>query len=635
MAGFAFLYERLLEQGAASLVNSLEPSPWREFLHTHRSLLERSPHPQEHFLSLAQSHGADSIISHEADAWLRAGGRPARPWLRMAQRPQHAPPPPPVTLEHDGGAVKAVATSPDGRRAASGGYDGHLRLWALPGGEALNVKGYSGCVSCLAWGEELVVVSGQPEGCLLQVLDPDGLGLLAQSSPASQVQDILVAGSQIYYAGWDGKIYRWRWKTGTVEALSGQHSGCVNALARCGAWLVSGCAEGTLGLWDKQGLVASIQAHDDRVDALAGTAAGLFSSGYDGLLKQWDLEQRICLRQWQGRPKSQSPLAASRDGKQLLAVNGGEVYLLDLESGQRQLVEGGLDSISSLALAPNGKLALLGSIAAVRVWDLTRPQQLPLYRAIPPDGERATFSSMAFTPDGSRVVTSTHGQLQVWDFASGDCLASLAGHRGEITSLLISPDGKVAVSAGGSEDYRVHSWDLDTYSPLQVYAGHRHRVFVSGIDNHQALSASWDGTTHLWDLRTGVLLHSQSSTHRELLDQGVLRECRLGGELYASSRPFVAIPGHSTEIWDACSGAKVGEIPGKVPFPPRPDLNGHLLAFAAEKRELAVFDLELGEFLCRWVLPHPITALALHSSDKVAVALRDGQCHFYEILRPV
>lgn len=38
---------------------------------------------------------------------------------------------------------------------------------------------------------------------------------------------------------------------------------------------------------------------------------------------------------------------------------------------------------------------------------------------------------------------------------------------------------------------------------------------------------------------------------------------------------------------------------------------------------------------CRWALPHPITSLAVHASGKVAVALRDGQCHFLRIMRAV
>lgn len=90
----------------------------------------------------------------------------------------------------------------------------------------------------------------------------------------------------------------------------------------------------------------------------------------------------------------------------------------------------------------------------------------------------------------------------------------LTGHNGWITSLAMgSFDGKPMLISG-SRDRTLIRWEINAEAeernetigkPLHMYKGHSH--FIQDIclsqDSHYALSASWDKTVRLWNLKEG------------------------------------------------------------------------------------------------------------------------------------
>ena len=84
-------------------------------------------------------------------------------------------------------------------------------------------------------------------------------------------------------------------------------------------------------------------------------------------------------------------------------------------------------------------------------------------------GHSDGISSVVVTPDGRRAVSaSTDRTLRVWDLETGRSLRTLEGHSGEISSVAVTPDGRRAVSASTDRTLRV--WDLETG---RVYARSR------------------------------------------------------------------------------------------------------------------------------------------------------------------
>ncbi|MBX3349791.1 MAG: PD40 domain-containing protein, partial [Nitrospira sp.] len=76
---------------------------------------------------------------------------------------------------------------------------------------------------------------------------------------------------------------------------------------------------------------------------------------------------------------------------------------------------------------------------------------------------------------------------------------TLTGHKGWVRNLVVSPDGKVLVSA--SDDQTIKFWDLSTGRNFRTLKGHSGPVrgLAFSPDGTRLASASWDRTVKLWE----------------------------------------------------------------------------------------------------------------------------------------
>lgn len=78
-----------------------------------------------------------------------------------------------------------------------------------------------------------------------------------------------------------------------------------------------------------------------------------------------------------------------------------------------------------------------------------------------------------------------------------------AGHRGAVSTVAISPDGRYLASAG--EDASVNLWDLGTSRLIKSMTGHTARVNTLDFSAESSIlvSGSSDCTVRVWDVQTG------------------------------------------------------------------------------------------------------------------------------------
>jgi WD40 repeat protein len=207
------------------------------------------------------------------------------------------------------------------------------------------------------------------------------------------------------------------------------------------------------------------------------------------------------VRAFTGHVNTVESVAVSPNGR--LAVSGGQddtIRVWDVEAGRQVLLlTGHTNTVHAVAFSPDGRFVLSGSEdLTARLWDLREGRQVGQL-----EGHTGAVRGVAFSADGRRALTgSTDTTLRVWDLTTRTEIARIEELSSAVLSVALSADGHRALSAG--EGGEVHYWDLDArrHWPL---VGHRDyvRSVAFSPDGQWALSGSDDQTVRLWDLRRG------------------------------------------------------------------------------------------------------------------------------------
>jgi hypothetical protein len=234
---------------------------------------------------------------------------------------------------------------------------------------------------------------------------------------------------------------------------------------------------------------------------------------------------------------------------------------------QRVFVEvrrftGHSDGVITLAVSPNGKLALSGAVCyqskdgAARLWDVANGR---LRHKL--EGPTGGVYGVAFLPGGKRAVTGgADGTLRLWDVKAGKEVKRLVGHAGTVYGLAVAPDGKSIVTGG--EDGTVRLWDVATGKEVRRFLGHTDKVraVAFAADGKRVLSRAVfsDPSVRLWDVSTGKEIARLPAPASSIGTYGT------AGIALSPHGKLAAAAGQDNlaRLWDLATGKEVRRLEG-------------------------------------------------------------------------
>jgi WD40 repeat protein len=264
----------------------------------------------------------------------------------------------------------------------------------------------------------------------------------------------------------------------------------------------------------------------------------LIASGSRGEIKLWDLNKGELIATLSEYPWVRTGvvdevnyLAFSPD-RQTLASGGADSTIKMWHLGAKDLIDimhkhNGM--VRCVAFTPDGRmLATGGDDRKIQFWDMTE-RQVSMTLSL----DDTAAHSLIFSQDGKTLVTGSYRKIKVWCISTKNKIScidvklqhSLTGHSHIVSSLALSKDGKILVSA--SKDKTIKIWHLKTGQLLRTIEGHKNGIYAVALsdDGQIIASGSADNTIKLWHLETGELLstftgHNNTVTALVFADKG-------------------------------------------------------------------------------------------------------------------
>jgi eukaryotic-like serine/threonine-protein kinase len=314
-------------------------------------------------------------------------------------------------------AASTLAIDPTGERLVVGGEDGSL--WLVPargGAERRRLDGLRGSVTALAFSPDGASVAAGCEEGMVGLWTATGEPRWLEDLEAAVIRRVSFSsrGDELAVAAYRRGPVRLDAATGQPRAtLAGTRTAGVELLAdgRLLAW----SHDGWVGLWAADGTVLLRRELEDELWVARASPAGdaLVVAGRDGRLRRYAL------------PGGEETLAEQ---------TGSWVDLAFVDAGSR--------------------LVTVGNDQRLQLWDA---QTLALLRTF--EGQHAHVGAFVVRSDATRMVSvGLDGSGRIWDLATAES-RRLLGHQGAVKAVVLTPDGRAAITAG--RDGTVRRWPDD------------------------------------------------------------------------------------------------------------------------------------------------------------------------------
>ena len=513
-------------------------------------------------------------------------------------------------------AIRAAAITFNGKQLAAGLSNGTVAEWDIRSGAIIKtIKHPSTRIYSLSYNPKnnnIIIAYSNSDYTeyAVSVIDSEK-GETINSFPDLPIHDFMIPmenGAKVLLISNRGKtkILKLDLKTGKGTYLHGignMEAISAAALSPKEHFLLVGSRAGKINLIDlEKGTIGSeLSGHKDWVTAIAFTPDGksALSAGIDGTIKYRDLKtEEMVFSLQEGASKEITSIAVSPDGK--YAVIGSKtsldydyygndykfISLWDLEKKTRVKRHfENKNEIDKIAISPNGKFLLTAGWDrdlrehTVSLFNLETGKKIQSF-----SGHEKRITDAAFSPDGRYVISgSSVGMIIVWNIINGDRVKTFLRHGSSITGTGFTKDGKTVISSSSSSSWihsSIHVWDVLSPEAFKILSGRSNPVQAAVIsrDGENALSGFSNKTIKLWDLKQGKLsqnLTGHSSPVR------ALQFSPTGKTGISGSEDGVL------NVWDLNSGKKIRTIETieNGPYQTVADLSsegGHLIKIGSD-----------------------------------------------------
>ncbi len=134
-------------------------------------------------------------------------------------------------------------------------------------------------------------------------------------------------------------------------------------------------------------------------------------------------------------------------------------------------------------------------------------------------GHRGAVSSVAISPDGKRIISGGEdGKVRIWDIEKRAEIQTLAGHKGQVLSVAFSPDGKRVASGG--KDKTIIVWNTTDGSKVFTIADLKTPVtsVLFSQSGKWIFSTSGGPVVQVWDAAKGEPSRQSLAGHQSAVN---------------------------------------------------------------------------------------------------------------------
>ncbi|MCI0412648.1 DUF4062 domain-containing protein [bacterium] len=513
-----------------------------------------------------------------------------------------------AVLPHDH-YVWACTFTPDGKRIATGSWNGIVRIWNVTDQKTLaNLEGHEKVVRACAF-------------------SPDGA--------------MLVTGSD------DWTLKLWDVQDNTEITTFRGHGGPVHtcAFSPDGLQILSGSEDHTLKLWNAFIDESAVHPtkHESWIVSCSFSPDGklIASASEDRTIKLWNAENGKEVASFNGHKYFRTRLDSGPGGLPFVRIwfddseEARRVLEIPADSGGKQAATarvhwvpiGRIPEKCAFSI-DNSKLLSVAVYPDIwpKFWDLQNQVEITDNRPAFLVGHRGQVNTCKLSPDGLRFATASNdGAVKIWDSHTGLEIVSLI-HDSPVEDCRFSPDGFWILCRLADKTLRI--WNLQKKAQVSKLSGHEDSIndCAYSPDGNWIASASSDHTLRIWNPSNGKAVKTLLG-HSSWVE--ITAYSPDGSKLLSGSSEG------TLKLWDPISGKQLFTLEGHTAcvkacaFSP----DGRFIVSGSEDSTVRIWNVQNGVEVSRFYTEAPVYAVSTGKGGRlIAIGDKGGLIYILRIM---